>query len=111
MEMRPGDPEALARITAKGEVIRMLVDGRVTLGEAAAWFRTLNRPSTTGGRDCAADFPGASAEERLCRQAIAWAKSKARASSASREEAVGRRLEAEFAGLQARDGGVRLPEE
>jgi hypothetical protein len=111
LELRCGDPESLARITAKGEVIRRLIDGRVTLGEAAAWFRTLNRPSAAGGRDFTADFPGATEEERLCRQAIAWAKSKARVSSASREEAVGRRLEAEFAQLQSRDGVVRLPEE
>lgn len=57
------------RLETKKQIIHNLIDGRVTLFEAAAAFRRLNDeypqvPLTSG--------PGDSAEERLCRQVIEW---------------------------------------
>jgi hypothetical protein len=105
----PGDHEAEARGRTKDEVIRRLLDGRLTLPEAAAWFRSVNRPSRTGV-DLLARYPGASEEERLCRQVIAWAKARAESQSFSQAEVVGQRLEAELRACLEREGKVRLPE-
>jgi hypothetical protein len=106
----PGDPSLEAMYRAKGEVIRRLLDRELTLPQAAAWFRSLNRPLSHGG-DPLASCAGKTEGERLCRQVIGWAKAQAEQQSASEAEVVGRRLEAELRTCLERDGGeVRLPE-
>jgi hypothetical protein len=59
------------RIAAKELIVKNLIDGRITLFEAAALFRDLNHaypelPSV--------DAPGDSEEEKLCQQVLRWVK-------------------------------------
>jgi hypothetical protein len=97
------------RLDAKNEVVGQLLDRRLTLAEAAAWFKSLNESPA----DCPAawhgEFPGASEGERLCRQVISWVHAELAQQSASQAEAVCGRLEDELQALLRRDGTVPLP--
>src|SRR5262245_55903382 len=64
---------AVDRLGARVAVIDDLRARRLTLAQAAARFRRLN--ATPGGRpvDLSRHMAGATEEERLCRQVIAWA--------------------------------------
>jgi hypothetical protein len=89
-----------------------LADGRLTLVQAAAIFRDLDRerrvpPEIEKLRPL---FPGASDGERLCRQLIHIVKSGLELEAPARVAEVVERLEAELQELLARDGNVRLPE-
>src|SRR5262245_28791097 len=70
---------AAARLAAKGRLSIGLLEGRLTLLEAAARFRALNQ---TRREPCWASwrspFPGRSDEEHLCREVIAWVAGEAR---------------------------------
>jgi hypothetical protein len=101
----------LTRIRAKVAVIEELRGGRLTLAEATARFRLLNAAGSQPALDTSAYFPGATEEERLCRQVVRWAVSAAGAESTSAGEATARRLGAELDGLLARNGGrIELPD-
>ena len=107
----PGDEASVRRLQSKAAVARRLVDGELTLLEAAAWFRYINRMTGSAG-DVPA--PGEEAEpeaERYCRQVIRWAETTAAVEiSTERSETVVRRLEAELDERLRRDGGVVLPD-
>jgi hypothetical protein len=98
------------RLDAKNEIVGQLVDGRLTLAEAAAWFKALNESPA----DCPAvphgEFPGASEGERLCRQVMSWVRADLSRQSASQAEAMSVRLEEELRTLLGRDGTVHLPQ-
>jgi hypothetical protein len=98
------------RIEAKQAVTRQLVDGRLTLLEAAAWFRYLNENPSDCQDPYRYTWPGDSDGEKLCRQVIGWAEVEVRErSSPSQADEKTRLLEAELGGHLARDGTVRLP--
>jgi hypothetical protein len=98
------------RLDAKNMVVGQLLDGRLTLAEAAAWFKALNESPA----DCPAvshgESPGASEGERLCRQVIGWVQAERAGQSASQAEATSVRLEEELQTLLRRDGTVHLPQ-
>ncbi len=105
-----GNEAAVHRLEAKSAVAQRLIDGELTLLEAAAWFRYITRTTASAG-----NFPAPGEEdepeaERFCRQAIRWAGTTAHVDSAERSEAIVRRLEAELDECRRRDGGVQLPE-
>jgi hypothetical protein len=54
------------------QVIRDLLENRLTLLEAAGRFRDLAHPWTTGNPVFCMAFPGQTEEERFCRQVIAF---------------------------------------
>jgi hypothetical protein len=62
---------SLLRIKAKRQVVHQVVAGELTLFEAAAWFRFINDtpPEFSYGW---VSGPGASKEEKACRQVIGW---------------------------------------
>jgi hypothetical protein len=98
-----------ARITAKGEAAWGLIEGRLTLLEAAARFREANE--ATGDRFGAywrwADRPEG---ERLCRQVIEWVDAELRTAGAPvGDRVLVGRLEAELAEHLGRYGTVELP--
>jgi hypothetical protein len=102
--------EITARVLAREAVIRDLRAGRLTLAQAAARFRDINGPDGKAPLEVAGRFGGATEEERLCRQVIAWAEVVARYESPGAAEPMRRGLEAELAALLARNSGViRLP--
>ncbi len=98
-----GNGPELRRLEAKTAVTQRLLDGELTLWEAAAWFRGVNR--ATGAPACVG-LPGEedkSEAERLCRQVIRWAAAEAPADFV-------RRLEADLDERLCRDGDVALPD-
>jgi hypothetical protein len=99
------------RLRARGAVTNELRAGRLTLVQAAARFRSLNVYPPDSVPDLRRFLPGATDEERLCRQAIFWAEGSDPAMSPAARELTRRRLEAELNRLLAENNGaIRLPE-
>jgi hypothetical protein len=61
------------RVADKSEVTIDLVAGRITLLEATARFRKVDKDTGAYVKYPTDLYPGATEEERLCRQVIAWA--------------------------------------
>jgi hypothetical protein len=99
----------LLRTEARRAVARDLADGRLTLPEAAARMRDLDRHAPgfhwEGFRFT---YAGASDDERHCREAICWVATALPPDDPRAEDTV-RRLEAELRQHVAR-GGPRLPQ-
>jgi hypothetical protein len=95
----------------KAEVVLRLLDGNLTLVEAAGRFRRLNT-SPPGVEDVSwKSQPGADDGERLCNQVIVWAsveldRTHTPSEAAARVAALSRELHDHV----ARHGGVQLPE-
>jgi hypothetical protein len=98
------------RVKAKARVVEQVAAGRIDLFEAAAWFRYFNETPP----DCPAEpipaWPGATPEEKLCREVIANVRKDTHdLGSESRAEALAAQLERELTDVLARSGGVVLP--
>jgi hypothetical protein len=102
---------ARRRLAAKQQVIWRLLDGQLTLLEAAAWFgHVSDNPPECPERCCVQR--GERRGEKLCRQVIGWAGTKARERmSWSQVAEIVRRLEVELNTHLARHGTVELPSE
>lgn len=88
---------ALQRIENKMRIIQNLLDGELTLLEAAAWFRFLNENPPEHRVDISNFWPGASDGEKACRQVIGFARAKlVQTTSASDADATLARLEDEL---------------
>jgi len=100
--------EVIRRIVERQGVVDAVVAGRMDLLQAAARFRHLNDRLPEGGMVAfRAYFPGASDEERLCRQVI----HRLRYPGADRDDGpdeLAARLEAQLNDLLRR-GGLTLP--
>ena len=95
------------RILAKDRVVKELLDGRLTLFEAAAFFRRLNEAPP---RAAGLDFPGDSDEERLCRQVIQWVRAITAKGSLDATDGSTARFEEELSRHKQRHGRVILPD-
>jgi hypothetical protein len=96
------------RSAGKGRVARELIDERLTLMQAAAYFRQLddNMPGTAPDH-----LPGKTEGERYCREVILWAKAETRDWSPDRAAEVVCRLETELEDhLTAHNDVVILPD-
>jgi hypothetical protein len=105
-ELDAGGAAVVGRVLAKDRVIRELRDGRLTLAEAAAHFGALNAAGGESRVNLVSHYPGATEQERLCRQVIRWAESVAKTESHAAAEQLRQRLEDELACLLAQDGGA-----
>jgi hypothetical protein len=101
------DVVLLKRIDAKTSVVKKVIDGQLSLREAAASFRKLNSCPNGDVDDYRVLFPGTSEEECLCRQVIAWVSCELRSRHA--DKAMIGRLEAELAD-HLKHGTMNLPE-
>jgi hypothetical protein len=111
-ELVKRDGVLFRRIAAKEEVIRELIAGRLSLWQAARWFKQLNE----NPRDLTADylefFPGATDDEKQCRQVLDWTRLAVQRLAASRASALLARLEAELEERRRLGGGLlTLPTE
>jgi hypothetical protein len=68
---------AQMRISGRDAVADLLLDGELTLPEAAAWFRQINDSTPEAGRNFRLGWPGASDGEKACRQVISWVHTRA----------------------------------
>jgi hypothetical protein len=100
----------LARIEKRKEITLQLAAGRMSLFEAAAKFKRLNREPNPSPHRMENFFPGASDNERLCRQVIEWLRHQPMPSK-QREQALAQ-AEADLRDHLACHGGqVILPED
>jgi hypothetical protein len=108
-------PVAL-RILAKDSITRAVIDGRLSLTEAAAMWGEVNR-LLPGGRGLAFEDehhlprrpPLRTDEERLCRRVIDWVMAETGSEAPGRADEVLARLDAEFQQWRRR-GTNRLPD-
>jgi hypothetical protein len=88
--------DTLRRMEEKPALARSLAGGRLTLLEAAARFRDLDRgASDFNVEEFRHTYPGASDDERHCREAIAWVREEV-LPDAPQAEAIAQCLEAEL---------------
>jgi hypothetical protein len=99
------------RLLGKFAITRDLLDGRLTLFQAAARFRELEALTSEYIYYPRTLYPGATDEERLCRQVIVWAHNEAMCITPSQAASLVERLEAELHEHICQHGTVRLPEE
>ena len=99
----------LRRVQVRRDVVAAVMTGRMTLLQAASAFRELNRRSPSSYWGAFGHlYPGASDEERHCRQVIAYVHTELEEYPGGENEVV-RRLEAELRGHLER-GRLHLPE-
>jgi hypothetical protein len=100
------------RIDEKDRLANELIDGRLTLFEAAAHFRRLNDGGSKFAAPLSMFYPGDSEEERLCRQAISYAQhclNQRRVGDRAADEFAAR-CEEELCRHKERHGAVVLPD-
>src|SRR5262249_17608095 len=99
----------LHRITTKERAVRDLLTGRLTLGQAAAQFRDVEReaPATSGHSSSAR---GPADGESLCREVMARAVGWVKVNLPEATAQVAARPEAELQQLGGPDGVVCLPD-
>jgi hypothetical protein len=98
------------RIQEKERLAGELIDGRLTLFEAAALFRRLNDAPPKCALPPAPDCPGDSEEERLCRQVIGWAWHRLEKCDPGRANDLAGACEEELRRHKERHGRVVLPD-
>jgi hypothetical protein len=96
------------RQTARGQIVRRLLAGELTLWQAAAWFDHLNKTPAEHPTVLVV-VPGRSAEEKVCRQVLNWVQIAAQREPSRETEATLRRLSKELEEALAR-GPVVLPD-
>jgi hypothetical protein len=101
-------PIIMHGLERKSEIARELIAGRLTLFEAAARFKAVNAARPANLPPILDPYPGATYEERLCRQVIVFADTELEGSY-DRAEFVAR-LEADLQEHLDRHGTVVLPE-
>jgi hypothetical protein len=99
------------RVLAKHQIVDQLLAGELTLFEAAAWFGFLNDHPPEFPDPYRQKWPGASDEEKLCRQVLSWTGVALRQTlpPGQAEEKL-RHLEQILAARLAHSGNVQLPE-
>jgi hypothetical protein len=104
------DDHILQRIELKDRVIADLLEGRLTLLQAAAWFAHLNDGGPPQFRELGdLFFHGASRGERLCRQVIQWCVVELRDRPSCETGPILERLEEELRSHLEQHGTVELP--
>jgi hypothetical protein len=100
------------RMRIKERVIADLLADRLTLLEAARWFKDLNESPADCQDNYRLFFPAPTAGESACRQVLAWAESALQESPRSHSDAVLNKLKQELqTHLKRHNGVVVLPTE
>jgi hypothetical protein len=98
-----------ARLAGKRAVIKDLIEGKTTLRAAATRFGELNDTPAWCRNPFREPGAGNSAEERLSRQVIDWARGELSVYPADQAEAVGKRLRAEWEDPRCGPGPFAFP--
>jgi hypothetical protein len=110
-ELARKDALVVERVLAKDQVVREVLADRMTLLQAAAWFRRLNTATPEIPGPDPRNYPGRTEGERYCRQVLLWARMETEELTPSHAEEIRCRLEAELAAhLASHNGEVVLPE-
>ena len=101
----------LQRIKAKEDVVGELLNGRLSLLQAARRFKDLNETPITCQDDYRSHYPGQSDGEKACRQVLDWLLFAQTEYPRDQQEALLHRFEDELREHLQRNGGiVVLPE-
>jgi hypothetical protein len=112
----PPPETSTLRLLAKRHIACDVLDGRLSLFEAASLFRVLNtfmEPAALArdvGHFWALSEPVHTEEERTCRQVVQWVDARRASESPQRVAAAVARLTAEYREEVLRHGNVRLPD-
>jgi hypothetical protein len=99
------------RIEAKEQVLQELLAERMTLLQAAAWFRRLDTATPEVPGAPPDRYPGRTEGERYCYLVMDWALSNREELTPSHAEEIRGRLQAELdAHLASHDGAIVLPD-
>jgi len=98
-----------ARRELKNSIVHDVINGRITLPEAAARFDVLFVRRDQGLRSLREAHPGASREEILCRHVIEAVRGRLEPTDPEQADAVTLRLQAELQSFLASGHGIRLP--
>jgi hypothetical protein len=99
------------RLQGKDKITRDLLDGRLSLFEAAARFRKLEELTSEYIGYSREPRPGETVEENLCHQVIRWVHHEAAVRTYPEPDQLAQRLEEELREHIQQHGRVRLPEE
>jgi hypothetical protein len=99
------------RLDGKHRVTLELLEGRLSLLQAAVRFRDLNTLPRRNPVDLRDLFPGRSDAERVCRQVIRWASEEGRAIDPKRGESLQASLEKELQQLLACGKPISWPDQ
>ncbi len=97
------------RVRGKQQIAHDLLEGRLTLWEAAARFRQLEEQTSEYIGYPRNLRPGETIEENLCRQVIRWACNEAPVSSSCEQDQLAQRWEAELEEHLRQEGKIQLP--
>jgi hypothetical protein len=95
------------RLSAKNELIKELLNGRLTLFETAAGFQRLNEELPMAGDK--QSIAGVAEEERLCQQVIEWVRVELIVNPGEASEDFVARLEQQLLRHKQKNGTVQLP--
>ena len=99
----------LRRITVKSQAVEALIDGHLSLMQAAARFRDLEETPGDTRNPPGRSAGGTADGERLCREVIQWVHGHLRRSDPEFADEMAACLEAELWQHQALDGRIDLP--
>jgi hypothetical protein len=110
-ELDRHDGIVLRRIMAKEAIVKDLLEGRLTLLEAAQRFQDLDEKSDERLDQYRLRYPGRSDGEKRCRQVIDWVRTRLEDRPPSQAAALLQRLEEELNDILCLNGGAfALPE-
>jgi hypothetical protein len=96
----------IRRHAAKEKVVKAVLEGRMSLLQAARLFQDLDENPADCRNDYRSFFPGRSDGEKLCRQVLEWTQSQMVDAPPSQAAAVLERLQAELQENMDRNGGL-----
>ena len=98
------------RSRARGQVVDRLLEGKLTLLQAAAWFRYFDDHPAEFPGDFRRRFAGKGDGEKACRHLLVWVAGRFRSGGMNSQQALQfRRLEDELNALCAKDEAFELP--
>jgi hypothetical protein len=105
------DGVLIARMAERRELVHQVRDGQISLFAAAAEFKRLNSLGNPSKFDPLLTFPGASQNEKLCRQVIVWLQQEMDGLPPRQRQLIIDRLEEDLCDHLGRNGTVILPED
>jgi hypothetical protein len=108
-ELSRFDGVLIARCQDRRVIVDQLSEGHMTLFEAAAEFKRLNREPSPSQYNAVAAMPGDSDNERVCWQVIYWLDANTRHLPPSQRQAVLERVKSDLSEHRACHGNVILP--
>jgi hypothetical protein len=107
-KLREQESAVLRRVKTMEHLTCEFLDGKISLTHTAAWFKRLQEQED-GQPTHDIPFPGATPEEKYCRQVASWVESYVQFDPNNRNSARIKEMRQELAVIVAQPQGVHLP--